>query len=53
MNDDKKQHSYRRNYEKVSRYETTGLDFDLPEWIINLKNYFGKNAIQNDSPSHR
>jgi len=52
MNDDEKQYTDRIKYEKVSRYETKGLDFDLPEWIINLKNYLKKNATQNNSYSH-
>ena len=51
MNDDEKQYVDRIKHEKVSRYETKGWDFDLPEWTINLKNYFGKNAIQNNSSS--
>ena len=52
MTDDEEQYSYRIEYEKVSRYETKGLDFEVPEWIMNLKNYFGKTAIQNSSSSH-
>ncbi len=52
MNDDEKQYTNGMKYEKVSSYETKGLDCDLPEWIINLKNYFANNTIQNNSPSH-
>ena len=52
MNDKEKQYADRTKYGKVSRYEAKGLDLDLPEWIINLKNYFEKDAAQKNFYSH-
>jgi len=42
MNKDKEQYSSRIEYESVPRYQSKSLDYLLPEWITNLKNYFEK-----------
>lgn len=42
MNEDKKQYSSRIEYESEPKYESKSLDYLLPEWIMNLKNYFEK-----------
>jgi len=42
MNEGKRQYSERRKYESSLRYEMQNVDYLLPEWITNLKNYFKK-----------
>ena len=43
---DKTKIRYRQNTEdKLSRKDETGrLEYFLPEWILDLKNYFGKRS---------
>jgi len=42
MNESKKQYSEGIKYENIPRHESKSLDYILPEWITNLKNYFKK-----------
>ena len=37
-----RQYSDRMEYESIPEYQAKSLDYLLPEWITNLKNYFGK-----------
>ncbi len=30
-------------YENIQKYDAKNLDYLLPEWIMNLKDYFKKN----------
>lgn len=40
MNESKKQYSEGIKYENIPRHESKSLEYLLPEWITNLKNYF-------------
>ena len=52
MDDNKSQYTNRIKNEKATNYETKEMEQSLPEWIINLKNYFSKDTIQNNYPSY-
>ena len=49
MHEDNRQYLDRIEHGRVPRYETKSLDYLLPEWIINLKNYFEKKPDSNYS----
>jgi len=49
MYEDNRQYLDRIEHDRVPRYETKSLDYLLPEWIINLKNYFKKKPDSNYS----
>jgi len=51
MNEYKRQYSERIEQEEVPRYKTKSLDRLLPEWIINLQNYFEKGTVKDYSPT--
>jgi hypothetical protein len=38
------QYSRRAEYEYTQKNETDDLDHFMPEWILNLKDYFGKGS---------
>jgi len=44
-----RQYVDRINHERVPEYDRKSLDHMLPGWVMNLKNYFGKDLIQNKS----
>ncbi len=45
----KKQYSNTMDYEGISKYDAKSLNCLLPEWIMNLKSYFGKSPINDYS----
>ena len=51
MNENRNQYSERIKYENISRHESKTLEYLLPEWIVNLKNYFEKEPEKDYSPS--
>ena len=53
MNEKKRQYSSRTEYESIPKHESKSLDCLLPEWIINLKNYFEKKPDNNYSPAYK
>jgi hypothetical protein len=53
MYEDKKQYSNRTEYESIPKYEPKSLDYLLPEWITNLKNYFEKKPDNDYSSSYK
>jgi hypothetical protein len=46
MDEDKNQYSERTGYENILKGRSKSLDYLLPEWIANLKNYFEKKATR-------
>ena len=52
MNESKRQYTDRIELRKLSRYELESLDDVLPEWITNLKSYFKKDTIANNTYYH-
>ena len=52
MNKSKEQYTDRIEQRKLSRCEPESIDSVLPEWITNLKNYFEKDTIRNNTYSH-
>ena len=48
-----KQYSDRIEYENIQRRKTKSLDYLLPEWIMNLKNYFERKPDNDDSPAYK
>ena len=53
MNEDIRQYANRIEYRNVLEHEVESLNYDSPEWIINLKNYFEKDTIRDNYSSHR
>ncbi len=53
MNEDERQYTDRIEYRKVSGYGTESLSYVLPKWIVNLKNYFEKDTLVNNSSYHK
>lgn len=53
MNERKRQYSDRIKYETSPKYDAKSLDCLLPEWIMNLKNYFEKKPDNNYSPAYK
>ena len=53
MNESKRQYTNRIEQRKLSRCEPESLDGVLPEWVANLKNYFEKETIANNSSYHK
>jgi len=53
MNEGKRQYTDRIEQGKLSRCEPESLDIVLPEWIANLKNYFEKDTLVNNSSYHK
>jgi len=49
MNREEKQYSNIMDYEGISKYDAKNLNCLLPEWIMNLKSYFGKSRINDYS----
>ena len=52
MNESKRQYTDRIEQRKLSRCEPESVDGVLPEWLTNLKNYFEKDTIENNSTPH-
>ena len=52
MNEDRRQYTDRIEYRNVVEHKVEGLNYDSPEWIINLRNYFEKETIRDDYSSH-
>ncbi len=52
MNEYKRQYTERVRYENIPRYEIQNVDYLLPEWITNLKNYFKKKPDSDYSPAY-
>lgn len=52
MNEDARQYTDRIEYRNVLEHEVESLNYDSPEWIINLKNYFEKDTIRDKYSSH-
>ena len=53
MNENERQYTDRIEQGKLSRCESESLDGITPEWITNLKNYFEKDTIANNSSYHK
>ena len=49
MNENEKQYTDRIEQRKLSRCEPESLDGILPEWVVNLKNYFEKGHVEDCS----
>jgi len=49
MNESERQYRDRIEQRKFSRCESESLDGILPEWVINLKNYFEKGHVEDYS----
>jgi hypothetical protein len=53
MNKEEKQYSMGIKYESVPRHEFRSPDYLLPEWIMNLKNYFERRPEEDYSPAYK
>ncbi len=51
MNESKRQYTDRIEQRKLPRCEPESAEGVLPEWITNLKNYFEKDTIRNNTYS--
>jgi len=53
MEKTEKQYTDKIEQQKASRYENESFDSVLPQWIINIKNYFKRDSVVDLSSAYK